>query len=110
MPRPKIYSGPDRRRERYKARQRAEFESYRALCRCAICGAQGPDNIEFHHTDPDTKRNNVGRMVSQGHAWATVRAEIDLTVPLCRPCHEGLHAGDLQLSDEAIEAAQAVSP
>lgn len=106
MPRPKIYDGPDRRRERYKARQRAEFEAYRSLCRCAICGAQ--DNIEYHHVDPETKRGNVGRMVSQGHAWATVRAEIDLTVPLCRPCHEGLHAGELQLSDEAIETVRAV--
>lgn len=108
MPRPKLFSGPDRRRERYKARQRAEYLAYKSLCRCTICGAQGPDDIEFHHVDPDNKGNNVGRMVSQGHAWATVLREIELTIPLCRPCHEALHAGELQLSDEAVEASRAV--
>ena len=99
MGRRKIYNDPvDRRRERYKAKQRAKYEAYKSSCRCAVCGHKGPDEIGFYHPDQN-KSNNVGRLIAQGYSWDTVLIEISKCVPLCRTCHDSAHQG---LGEEAI--------
>ncbi len=122
MGRRKIYNDPvDRRRERYKARQRAKYEAYKSSCRCAICGHKGPDEIEFHHPRQEDKSNNVGRLIAQGHSWETVLNEISKTVPLCKTCHDGVHQGldaevilfrraivDMGAQEEQLKAVAAV--
>ena len=106
MGRRKIYQDPvDRRRERYKAKQRAEYEDYKASCRCAICGAQDPEGIEFYDPAGTGKIHNFGRRITQGHSWKTVQREIIGTVPLCRPCADGVLLGTVHLPDQAVETA-----
>ena len=54
---------------------------------CVHCGESDPMVLSFDHIDPGTKKSEVGTLVSQGYAWATIEFEIAKCQILCFNCH-----------------------
>lgn len=68
----------------YRRRLRAEFRDYVALVKslfhCDGCGAKRGNDLDFHHEDPFTKRNDVAAM--DGYSLESVWEEIGKCVLL----------------------------
>ena len=58
---------------------------------CERCDERDPACLDFHHEDPDEKRNSVGSMVSDGRPKPEIRSEIENCVVLCANCHRRRH-------------------
>lgn len=55
---------------------------------CSECGST--DQLQFHHTDPDTKSFTIGKQAA-GVSEKRFRAELEKCVLLCKSCHTELH-------------------
>ena len=75
-----------------RARQLLRSQNYvhliRYLCRhpCLDCGESDVRVLQFDHTDPTTKEDNVSRLVMNS-AWVRVLDEIRKCVVRCANCH-----------------------
>ena len=59
---------------------------------CSNCGYNdNPDILHFHHINPETKINNISRMVGKNHSMERILAEIDKCKLLCITCHHKEH-------------------
>lgn len=65
---------------------------------CYFCQEKEPICLDFHHTDPTTKDNNVSELIRKKN-WKKVLAEIEKCVIVCSNCHRKLHAGLLSLEN-----------
>lgn len=54
---------------------------------CVDCGEADPIVLEFDHRDPETKRAEVGVLISRGASLRRVLAEIILCDIRCANCH-----------------------
>ncbi len=61
--------------------------------KCEVCGQMPhPCAMQFHHSDPRSKRINVARL--RFKAFEELLPELDKCVLLCANCHAVQHAGD----------------
>lgn len=62
--------------------------------KCQRCGYnEFVSGLEFHHVDPDKKRNNATDVVYSNDYYKAL-AEIDKCVLMCSNCHRSLEAGN----------------
>jgi hypothetical protein len=54
-----------------------------------MCGEKHPAALDFHHTDPSTKKASVGSLNMD--SIAAINAEIAKCIVLCSNCHRKLH-------------------
>ena len=76
----------------YQARHRDEkYSKLRELKEakpCSDCGKFYPSYVmDFDHLDPNEKMDGIGYLVSTGHSWAIVEAEIAKCELVCACCH-----------------------
>ena len=77
---------------RRKAEKRLQVRAYKKEVGCASCGYKdNPDILHFHHRDPNTKVNNVSRMLGKNHSMEKIKAEIEKCDLLCISCHHKHH-------------------
>jgi hypothetical protein len=67
------------------------YKQLKATSKCITCGVTHPTLIEFHHTDPETKRCNISQMVYNGYAIGKIEDELKKCVPVCKNHHALLH-------------------
>ena len=65
---------------------------------CSFCGYdKHPSALQFHHTDPTSKKNTVGFLTHKGAALETLKEEIAKCILLCANCHAEHHNRDLRI-------------
>jgi 5-methylcytosine-specific restriction endonuclease McrA len=63
---------------------------------CQACGFDKYDGaLEFHHIDPSTKEDKIGRMTKSTHS-PELLAELAKCVLVCSNCHKMIHAGIIE--------------
>ncbi len=62
---------------------------------CLVCGEQEPVALDFHHSDPSTKKGEVRRM----NSLRLVEEEAAKCVIICANCHRKFHSGLISLPD-----------
>ena len=85
--------------ERANARKRsimAWVNDIKAQSGCSSCEENHPACLDFHHTDPSKKEQEISRMVRAGKGMAKIQKEIDKCVLLCANCHRKQHWGVAQ--------------
>ena len=79
----------------YKTRNKKILLKYINLNKCEICGYNSCSaSLDFHHTDPDNKIINIGRLLlDKGVMDIKNEIEIELNkcIVLCKNCHMNLH-------------------
>lgn len=58
---------------------------------CKRCGIMHSAVIEFHHLDPNEKKENISRMVKFGCSISDVKEELTKCEPVCKNCHSIIH-------------------
>tara|TARA_B100001287_G_scaffold14699_1_gene11046 strand:- start:756 stop:1283 length:528 start_codon:yes stop_codon:yes gene_type:complete len=59
---------------------------------CSNCGYnENPDILHYHHINPETKIDNISRMVGKNNSLEKILAEIDKCELLCITCHHKEH-------------------
>lgn len=73
--------------------------------RCCICGFDAfQEALEFHHIDPQTKSFGLTDSNAVTKALEKQLDEARKCVLLCANCHRGLHAGYLELPENAKDS------
>lgn len=67
------------------------FREYKAGLKCSRCDEDDPACLDFHHTEPNTKKEIICQMVVTGYGIETILTEIAKCVVLCANCHRKLH-------------------
>jgi hypothetical protein len=67
------------------------FREYKKIFRCSRCNETDSVCIDFHHLDPDTKKDAVAMLVRRGASQGTIKEEISKCIPLCLNCHRKEH-------------------
>lgn len=75
-------------KERYL---RAWTTVYKRTVGCQQCGTSDPRCLEFHHLDPATKVEGVGKMINDCYPTDDVIAEVEKCAVLCANCHRQIH-------------------
>lgn len=91
-----------------RARKRALrewFNDFKRTLICKHCGLKGADNpwaMEFHHRDPENKRDLVSYMVAQGYSKTRILDEADKCDVTCANCHRMTHYKDYQEKGQSV--------
>jgi len=67
---------------------------YHRICEGVVCGVCGEKRlwvIDWHHTNPEEKEEDVMTMVRNTAPKVKILAEIQKCIPLCANCHRDLH-------------------
>jgi 5-methylcytosine-specific restriction endonuclease McrA len=75
-----------------RARHRQWLNEYKQTTGCVQCGIDDPAVLDFHHTDPETKRMAINEMVTHGYGKDELRSEIANCEVLCTNCHRKEHS------------------
>jgi len=75
-----------------RERKREWVRGHKADRGCAECDRDTGAALDFHHTDPRSKHDSVGRLVSDGCSVRELLHEIARCEVLCANCHRRLHA------------------
>lgn len=67
------------------------FFEYKSTLKCSKCGENHPACIQFHHTDPSLKENDISSMVNAGYNKDRIIEEINKCEIVCANCHFKLH-------------------
>ncbi len=67
-------------------------EEYLPSQKCSRCPESHPACIDFHHVDPSTKKDAIGRLVQEARSKNAVLRELAKCIPLCANCHRKEHA------------------
>lgn len=90
--------------KRIKARIRSITEwiqEYKSHLKCSKCPESHPACLDFHHTDPSTKRIEISQVArSKGWSLDKVKEEIDKCEVLCSNCHRKEHLGRPSAGDQ----------
>lgn len=99
-----------RRNIRHRRDLVSKVRNYLADHPCVDCGESDPVVLDFDHVRGE-KGDNVSRLVSHGHSWAAVRAEIEKCNVRCANCHRRKTAKELGFYDylAVAESEQAVA-
>lgn len=71
-------------------RNKTKWNEFKASLSCIVCGFSHPAVIDFHHIDPETKTDNVHRLVQRGR-YAAAYEEVKKCATLCANCHRIHH-------------------
>jgi hypothetical protein len=74
-----------------RARRRQWLNKYKESRGCKQCGVADAAVLDFHHTDPQSKRMAINKMVTYGHGKDDLQAEIEKCEILCTNCHRKSH-------------------
>jgi 5-methylcytosine-specific restriction endonuclease McrA len=78
-----------------KRSNKAAYVKMKGGC-CQACGFDKYDGaLEFHHVDPATKEDRIGRM-AKGPSSPELLAELAKCVLVCSNCHKMIHAGIIE--------------
>lgn len=69
--------------------------AYKKGLKCQYCAENYIRCLEFHHTNPKKKDNNIATAVAHGWGWDRILCEIQKCVVVCANCHRKLHDGIL---------------
>lgn len=58
---------------------------------CVRCGNDDPDDLEFDHVDPTTKKNDIAYAISR-YSYRDFVAELSKTQVLCGSCHKNKYS------------------
>ena len=72
------------------AKQKAEWDAFKASLSCTVCGVKHPAVIDFHHVDPSTKTAAVHTFI-QDSRFTAAYEEVKKCVALCANCHRIHH-------------------
>lgn len=70
------------------------YRAWRETLSCCQCNEKETVCLEFHHSDPLLKEQNVIRMVARGPK--SVVKELKKCVVVCANCHRKIHAYGIQ--------------
>ncbi len=61
--------------------------------KCEDCGIESEHYAiyDFHHSDPNTKEDNINNIMNKKPKWATIKKELDKCILLCSNCHRIRH-------------------
>lgn len=59
--------------------------------KCTRCSESDPACLDFHHRSASDKKDNVARLMGNGHSLKVVKEEIEKCDILCANCHRKLH-------------------
>ena len=113
------YANPEKKaqvKKRVRSRKRNLREwylRYKESQFCSICGMSGKGNpwaIEFHHKDPEDKKDIVSGMVASGYSRKRIEAEIAKCDVICANCHRGIHYADKQILGKSLFEEVATRP
>jgi NADPH-dependent glutamate synthase beta subunit-like oxidoreductase len=90
-------------------RNKTKWNEFKASLSCIICGFSHPAVIDFHHVDPETKTDNVHRLVQRGR-YAAAYEEIKKCVALCANCHRIHHHDQHQALKQQRKKAKKKGP
>lgn len=77
------------------------FNSWRKTLKCSKCGENDIACLEFHHSDPTEKEQNVIKMVARG--LKSVLKELKKCIVVCANCHSKIHAYNIETKpDETL--------
>lgn len=92
-------------KESYQARKRKQREEryiwYNEIMStksCIKCSESAIECLDWHHTNPSTKRQEVPRLLHDFRSLNEVLEEMNKCVILCANCHRKLHAGTISLN------------
>ena len=80
------------RKRKHKRLKQKRMIEYLIKNPCKVCGETDPIVLDFHHTDPSTKEDDVSSMFSHGASWNRIEREIRKCKVLCCKCHRKLTA------------------
>lgn len=66
------------------------LRDYKSQLKCEICSENHPATLDFHHTDPSTKRGHVSSLIHL-NSIEVLKEEILKCKVLCSNCHRKLH-------------------
>lgn len=75
------------RRRRYKGQNRSFLVEYFKTHPCVDCGETNPVVLELDHIDRKSKKEAVGKLMSDGHSPQVVENELSKCVVRCANCH-----------------------
>jgi len=79
------------RNKKNSQKTRAWYLEYKLKLNCERCPEKHPACLDFHHTNPLEKDNDVASMIHGNHSIAALKREIAKCVVLCANCHRKLH-------------------
>lgn len=88
------------RRHKKRDTIRAFLNDYKNSCSCLTCGETCNACLDFHHLEPDGKRDNISAL--RNKTLALLKAEIAKCIVLCSNCHRKFHAGLISLPTSAV--------
>ena len=59
--------------------------------KCAKCGENRGYVLDYHHIDPQQKKDTIARMTSNNYGLSKVMNEIQKCICLCSNCHREFH-------------------
>lgn len=74
----------------------AKFAAFKATKSCINCGESHPAALDFHHIERHKSNKKVHYLVSNGHFWQRIMAEIAKCIVLCANCHRIHHHEERQ--------------
>ena len=73
-----------------KRQNREKWIAFKATLMCAFCKENHPATLDFHHSDPTKKDNEVSTYTRQ-HQYTRAMEEVKKCIVLCANCHRILH-------------------
>lgn len=74
---------------RFRRRIQAKVAEMKLSSGCNECGFdEHPAALEFHHTNPESKFNDISHMITQGYSMDRIYQEIEKCEILCSNCHK----------------------
>lgn len=67
------------------------FDEYKTELGCANCGNTDMRCLDFHHTDPTQKEQNLSNIIRMGWGKERILREAQKCVILCANCHRIHH-------------------
>ncbi len=70
---------------------RAWFRDFKSQHKCNMCTETHPACLDFHHQNPNNKKQTVANLVHRGASKDRIEREMLKCVILCANCHRKLH-------------------
>lgn len=82
-------------KQKYKNKQKKLARDYifslKASAGCCICKNKNPYCLDFHHKNPENKKNTICNLVRHGYSFDIIKNEIEKCEIICSNCHRTQH-------------------
>lgn len=75
----------------YKLKYKNIWIKYKSNLVCEYCGENRHWCLDFHHTDPTKKDDNIALMIANGRPFNVIFEEVKKCIPVCKNCHADIH-------------------